>query len=131
NRASKQFLAPSLLAAIRLFSNSHRANHDFDNPPSLRRASDLDVLIARLGSQHRIPASQEENIAMSKKPRSSREVAQDRQDLRARTNREIDELYHFYLSRLPAGSRSEETLLYARYSTRFQDSIGDQVRALL
>jgi DNA invertase Pin-like site-specific DNA recombinase len=72
-----------------------------------------------------------ENIAMTKQPRSSQEVAQGRQDLRERTNREIDELYRCYMSRLPEDCRNQLTLLYARYSTRFQDSIGDQVRALL
>ena len=56
------------------------------------------------------------------------QLAQARRDHHARTDREIDELAAGFHARLPREQCSVLGAVYARYSTKDQDSIVDQVR---
>jgi DNA invertase Pin-like site-specific DNA recombinase len=69
--------------------------------------------------------------AYGKRPRTRKEIEAERKALQERTEREIDELYADYLANFGAASRLDVAAIYARYSTRHQDSIADQVRVLL
>lgn len=68
---------------------------------------------------------------MNKRPRSSAEVARSQQQLRDHTEREIDEIYPTYMTPGSAIAALSIAAIYSRYSTRYQDSIVDQVRVLL
>lgn len=63
--------------------------------------------------------------------RSKAEVEQHRQDLHERTSGDVDQLVAEHHARLPRDRCVSTGGIYARYSSRFQDSIADQVRALL
>jgi DNA invertase Pin-like site-specific DNA recombinase/transposase len=64
--------------------------------------------------------------------RSKAEIDDDRRERLARTIKEIDELYAEYELQLPADFRIQRIgTAYARFSTRFQDSVSDQIRTLL
>ncbi len=64
--------------------------------------------------------------------RSKADIERDRQARLERTMREIDEIYQEYLSQLGPGAQlGRKGVAYARFSTRFQDSIGDQIRTIL
>ena len=65
------------------------------------------------------------------RPRTRTEVAQERCELLERTNREIDSIVAEYHELLPRGMAKFTGAIYARYSTRHQDSIADQVREML
>ena len=67
----------------------------------------------------------------ARKTRSKQEVQQQRSDLYERTCREIDDLVAQHHQRLAGNWASYIGGIYARYSTRFQDSITDQVRTML
>jgi DNA invertase Pin-like site-specific DNA recombinase len=63
-------------------------------------------------------------------PRSKREVEDARHQLQLETARQIDELAAEYHARLPREKARQTGAAYARYSSRFQHSIADQVRGL-
>ena len=66
-----------------------------------------------------------------KGPRTKAEIEQERREKWERTCREVDEVYADYLSRFPQDEAKATGVVYARFSTRFQDSIVDQVRTNL
>jgi DNA invertase Pin-like site-specific DNA recombinase len=63
--------------------------------------------------------------------RSRADIDEERKQLLEKTQREIAELVAESHSRLPRNQAKAIGVVYARYSTRFQDSIADQVRVLL
>ncbi len=63
--------------------------------------------------------------------RSRAEIDEERKQLLEKTHREIAELVAESHLRLPRNQAKAVGAVYARYSTRFQDSIADQVRVLL
>jgi site-specific DNA recombinase len=68
--------------------------------------------------------------ARRKRPRSRAEIARERAELLARTRAEVDAIaaeFHLLLRREDA---VDIGAIYARYSTRFQASVPDQIRAL-
>ena len=65
------------------------------------------------------------------RPRSREETAAERQARKEKTVREIQELAAEFHARLPRDQAVTVGAIYVRYSTRFQDSVADQVRALL
>jgi DNA invertase Pin-like site-specific DNA recombinase len=64
-------------------------------------------------------------------PRSRADIEAERAALAARTQAEIDALLAEFHARLPRAQAEAIGAIYARYSTRFQDSIADQVRTIL
>jgi site-specific DNA recombinase len=64
-------------------------------------------------------------------PRSRAEIDRERRERLERTCQEVDEIYADYLSKLPPERPATIGVVYARFSTRFQDSIADQVRTNL
>jgi DNA invertase Pin-like site-specific DNA recombinase len=69
--------------------------------------------------------------AYGKRPRTRKEIDAERKALREKAEREIDQLHADYLAKFGALPRLNVAVVYARYSTRHQDSISDQVRVLL
>jgi DNA invertase Pin-like site-specific DNA recombinase len=65
-----------------------------------------------------------------KGPRSRAEIEQERQALWQRTHQEIEVLAAEFHTLLPRDQAEAVGAIYARYSTRFQDSISDQVRSI-
>ena len=63
--------------------------------------------------------------------RSKADIEQHRHELYERTCWEVDQLVAEHHARLPRNRSTSVGGIYARYSTRFQDSIADQVRSLL
>ena len=66
-----------------------------------------------------------------RKPRSKRHIRQEQEELEKKTKLEIDILVADYHAKLPRSKSEAIGAIYARYSSRFQDSIVDQVRELL
>ena len=62
--------------------------------------------------------------------RTRAEIERERRDLFEKTKREIDALAAEYHAKLPRNQARAIGSCYARYSSRFQKSIGDQVRTL-
>ena len=70
--------------------------------------------------------------AQRKRSRSRRdEIDRERRELWDKTQREVDEIVTEFHQLLPRDKANSIGAIYARYSTRFQDSIGDQVRTVL
>lgn len=69
--------------------------------------------------------------ARRKGPRSKSEIERERREKWDRTGREVDEVYAEYAARFRRGPDQLVGVIYSRYSTRFQDSIADQVRTIL
>ncbi len=65
-----------------------------------------------------------------KGPRGRDETEDDRRRLEEETAREIDQLVGEFHNQLPREQAKSTGAIYARYSTRFQHSIADQVRSL-
>ena len=65
-----------------------------------------------------------------KRCRSRAEIENERRELLERYQREIDGIAAEYHDRLPKKMAKLIGAIYARFSTRFQDSVPDQVRAL-
>lgn len=63
--------------------------------------------------------------------RTKADIERDRRELRERTRRDVDEIVAKYHARFPRHKANSVGALYARYSTRHQDSIPDQVRKIL
>lgn len=59
------------------------------------------------------------------------EAERKRQELLKRTNREIDEIVAQFHTQLPRNQAEAIGVAYLRYSTRFQDSVADQLREIL
>ncbi len=79
-------------------------------------------------SRLRHPSRQEAR----RRPRSKTDTERERNERRRRTIDEIDQLYDEYLAALGPGPKPvTKGAVYARFSTRFQDSIADQVRTIL
>lgn len=70
------------------------------------------------------------NRARRKVRRTRAEIERERRELLEKTNREIDAIVAEYHAKLPRGEAKAIGAIYARYSSRFQDSIADQVRTL-
>jgi resolvase-like protein len=94
------------------------------------------------GSSERSPIPESENDRLPingrlpaaprrKGPRSKAEIEQERRERIERTNREIDEIHAEYLAKFERGQGKATGAVYARFSTKFQDSIADQVRTIL
>ena len=66
-----------------------------------------------------------------KGPRSKSEIEKERREKLENAGREIDQIHDDYLARLVRKPGQVAGSVYCRYSTRFQHSIGDQVRAIL
>jgi hypothetical protein len=64
-------------------------------------------------------------------PRSKAEIEKERHELHQRTAREVDRIMAEFHKKLPRHSAESVGAVYCRYSTRFQDSIGDQVRKIM
>src|SRR6185369_14574835 len=64
-------------------------------------------------------------------PRSNSQIQIERDDRWNATERAIDEIHSYYLAQWGTKNRADVAIIYARYSTRHQDSIADQVRSLL
>jgi site-specific DNA recombinase len=58
------------------------------------------------------------------------QIARERREHQERTGREIDDLAVEYHARLPRHESQGTGAIYARYSSKFQDSITDQVRSV-
>lgn len=69
--------------------------------------------------------------ARRKGPRSKQEIERERRERWERTDREIDEIHAEYAAQFRRRTDQPIGVIYSRYSTRFQDSIADQVRAIL
>ena len=67
----------------------------------------------------------------SRKSRTKQDIAHERQELIDRTSREIDKLHAEHARRLPRERATSIGAAYARYSTKFQDSVIDQLRKIL
>jgi hypothetical protein len=65
-----------------------------------------------------------------KGPRGRDETEEDRRRLEEETAREIDQLAREFHDQLPRQQARSTGAIYARYSSRFQHSIADQVRSL-
>jgi len=78
-----------------------------------------------------LPCLKHRRHARRKGPRSRQEIEEERRELLEKTIREIDEIIHDFHSQLPRGRAKLVGAVYARYSTRFQDSVADQVRGIL
>jgi hypothetical protein len=65
-----------------------------------------------------------------KPPRSREELERERAELRQKTDHELDAIAAEYHARLPRAEAECLGAIYARYSTRHQDSIADQVRSI-
>ncbi len=63
--------------------------------------------------------------------RSKAEIENERRERWWRTCQEVDEIYEAYSSKLSSRSGQAKGAAYARFSTRFQDSIADQIRTIL
>jgi site-specific DNA recombinase len=89
----------------------------------------------RRGPQHdrdRLPDRRRLQIAPRRKgPRNKADIERDKRERWDRTCREVDEVYAEYLARFPRDQATVTGVVYARFSTRFQDSIADQVRTVL
>lgn len=70
-------------------------------------------------------------LARRKGPRSRAEVEAERKALWEKTQREIDGLVAEYHGLLPRDQAESIGAAYARYTSRYQDSIADQIRTLL
>jgi DNA invertase Pin-like site-specific DNA recombinase len=66
-----------------------------------------------------------------KRPRSSDEVRREREAQRQETDRALDRLVAEFHAQLPRDRATQSGAAYARFSTRFQHSILDQVRSLM
>lgn len=66
-----------------------------------------------------------------KRPRTRADIEKERQERYQKTCQEIDEIVAEYHALLPRDAAKAVGAIYARYSTRFQGSIIDQVRAML
>lgn len=83
----------------------------------------------------RIPDGRRLGSARGAKPRRgsrrSRELEKEREERRRRTEQEIDAIHAEYWQ--TAGNKKNWSVgtAYARFSTRFQESIGDQIRKIL
>src|SRR4051794_7753262 len=93
-------------------SHSDRRNNSLDQPERASSAGASPGLPERKG------------------PRSRREVARERSQLQADTDREIDQIVAEFHRLLPRDKAQGIAAIYARYSSRFQHSIADQVRSL-
>ena len=69
-------------------------------------------------------------LARRKVRRTRAEIERERKDLIDKTNRDIDAIVAEYHAKLPREQANGIAGIYARYSSRFQDSIADQVRTL-
>ena len=69
--------------------------------------------------------------AQQKKPRRKEEINKERLDLRQRTERELDAVVKEFHEKLPRSESKAIGAAYARYSSRFQDSVVDQVRTIM
>ena len=101
------------------------ASHAPVKPPQFPaddRDQPLDFLRLRIS---RCPA------ARRKGPRSKAEIERERRERWERTCSEVDEVYAEYLNKFPRDKATATGIVYARFSTRFQDSIADQVRSIL
>lgn len=84
------------------------------------------------GADPRADAEREAERPPVRRGQRTRKVAeQDRQELKAATEREVDEIVTQYHALLPREKAGKTAAIYARYSTEFQQSIGAQVRAVL
>ncbi|MDA1230169.1 MAG: recombinase family protein, partial [Planctomycetota bacterium] len=63
--------------------------------------------------------------------RSREDIRRSRQEILEKAQAEIDALMAEFHVELPREQSASTGAIYARYSSRFQDSIGDQVRTLL
>jgi site-specific DNA recombinase len=84
----------------------------------------------RLPFQFPDPSRHRRRCSRRRGPRSRREVEDERQRLREATNRELDQIAAEFHARLPQKLAKAIGAIYARYSSRFQHSIADQVRCL-
>ncbi|MCC6127305.1 MAG: hypothetical protein IT426_20270 [Pirellulales bacterium] len=66
-----------------------------------------------------------------KGPRSQADIDKERQALWDQTAREIDAIAAEFHAKLPRAEAEATGAVYARYSTRLQDSVADQVRGIL
>ncbi len=66
-----------------------------------------------------------------KRRRLKAEIARERQDLWDKTRKEVDAEVAAYHAKLPRSKAKGTGAVYARYSSRFQDSVVDQIREIL
>ncbi|MHB1035510.1 MAG: recombinase family protein [Pirellulales bacterium] len=66
-----------------------------------------------------------------RQPRGKAQIQQGRDDILAKTQREVERIAAEFHARLPRSEATAIGAVYCRYSTRFQDSVGDQVRVIL
>jgi len=78
----------------------------------------------------RVLRSRRVMAARKKVKRTRAEIERERQELLKKTKREIDALVAEFHAKLPRGKAESIGAIYARFSSRFQDSIADQVRTL-
>lgn len=78
----------------------------------------------------RVLRSRRSVAARKKVKRTRAEIARERQALLDKTTREIDAIVAEFHAKLPRKMAKSIGAVYARYSSRFQDSIADQVRTL-
>src|SRR3954451_8368564 len=69
-------------------------------------------------------------LSKRKGPRSRQEVERERRQLQADTDREIDQIAAEFHRLLPREKAQGIAAIYARYSSRFQHTIGNQVPTL-
>ena len=78
----------------------------------------------------RVLRSRHSVAARKKVKRTRAEIAREREKLLEATNREIDAIVADFHAQLPREEAESIGAIYCRYSSRFQSSIGDQVRTL-
>ncbi len=70
-------------------------------------------------------------LSSNKSYRTRKEIQIEHEKIQEKTVKEIDELYVEYSKTISRRSAESTGAIYVRYSSRFQDSIADQVRAIL
>lgn len=107
-------------------SNSVSPSHPQPKGPANERGPIWPPLLS-----NRHPAGSGRRRAHRKGRRDKSEIDQDRQRLWDRTVQEVEQLASEHHAAMPRNRAKSIGAVYARYSTRFQDSIGDQVRVIL
>jgi DNA invertase Pin-like site-specific DNA recombinase/DNA-binding CsgD family transcriptional regulator len=64
-------------------------------------------------------------------PRSKAEIERERKERWERTCKEVDEVHKAYAAKFTTVTAEATGIAYARYSTKHQDSIADQIRTIL
>jgi len=77
------------------------------------------------------PRRSRRSMPRRKGPRGKAEIDRERRELWEQTSKEVDEIVAQFHAQLPRQKATSVGCVYARYSTRHQDSVADQIRTIL